>query len=123
MTMAIFDVLYMLCNSIEIFESPYSRKRSIHLLMEQTCQTQERHSIEEQDVIFNPFAPINANRLSLLTILLNSSNSEFIYLTNLIFLFFREKYFDNNEYRNNLIQTKKIFESLTIERYFLKFGS
>lgn len=90
--------------------------------MEQTCQTQERHSIEEQDVIFNPFAPINANRLSLLTILLNSSNSEFIYLTNLIFLFFREKYFDNNEYRNNLIQTKKIFESLTIERYFLKFG-
>lgn len=91
--------------------------------MEQTCQTQERRSIEEQDVIFNPFAPINANRLSLLTILLNSSNSEFIYLTNLIFLFFREKYFDNNEYRNNLIQTKKIFESLTIERYFLKFGS
>lgn len=90
--------------------------------MEQTCQTQERRSIEEQDVIFNPFAPINANRLSLLTILLNSSNSEFIYLTNLIFLFFREKYFDNNEYRNNLIQTKKIFESLTIERYFLKFG-
>lgn len=94
--------------------------------MEQTCQTQERRSIEEQDVIFNPFAPINANRLSLLTILLNSSNSEFIYPTNLIFLFFfffREKYFDNNEYRNNLIETKKIFESLTIERYFLNMKS
>lgn len=36
-----------------------------------------------------------------------------LYLTNLIFL---EKYFDNNEYRN-LIQNKKIFESLMIERF------
>lgn len=36
-----------------------------------------------------------------------------LYLTNLIFF---EKYFDNNEYRN-LIQNKKNFESLMIERF------